>query len=405
MVRNFTVLFCAQIFVCFGGLSIPPLIPFIQPELNLNYTQVGSIMGFLYFGAVIMSLPAGWLTDKLGVKRMVLLCQVFIGFFVVLFSLIGSYFMAVLFAFGIGLGYGMVNPPTTKGIMTLVKREKRGMAMSVKQTGVPIGSAIAAGLLPPLALRFSWGFSFVLAGIIIILAGLLSPVLYQQSREKADSFPIDSEEASQINPKKPYQIKNIILLGIGGAFCSLVQIALVTYIILYLRDAKKLDLVLAGFCLTLVNIGGILGRIFWGVMSDWLFKGSRKGTLKLIVSLIFFVSLVLGLNLHLSLALLFFIVFLFGFSAIGWNGVYHAFVGELAGKEMAGKAIGLSMTITFLGNMIGPILFGKIIDATSSYSLAWYFLCLSMVGAFILFSVIHEEKASTSMEPLRFVNG
>jgi cyanate permease len=55
--------------------------------------------------------------------------------------------------------------------------------------------------------------------------------------------------------------------------------------------------------------------------------------------------------------------------------------------------------------MIGPILFGKIIDTTGSYSMAWYFLCLSMVGAFILFSVIHEEKASTSMEPLRFVNG
>jgi MFS transporter, ACS family, hexuronate transporter len=397
MMKNFTVLFCAQIFVCFGGLTIPPLIPFIQSDLKLNYTQIGAIMSFLYFGAVIMSLPAGWLTDRLGVKRMLLLSQAFMGFFVAMFSLTGNYFMAILFAFAMGLGYGMVNPPTTKGIMVLVKKEKRGMAMSVKQTGVPIGSAIAAALLPPLALRFSWGFSFVFAGGIVILSGLLSQVFYQQSREKPNSFSSEPAEAPPGNPKQIYPIKNIIYLGIGCAFCSLVQIALVTYIILYLRDDRKADLVLAGFCLTLVNIGGILGRIFWGVVSDWLF--SRKVTLKLIAVLIFLVSLVLGLNLSLPLVPLFIIVFLFGFSAVGWNGVYHAFVGELSGKEKAGRAIGLSMTITFLGNVIGPVLFGKIIDLTGSYSMAWYFLCVSMVGALIAFSMINEEKVSTPLAP------
>jgi ACS family hexuronate transporter-like MFS transporter len=400
MVKNFIVLLCAQIFVCFGGLTIPPLIPFIQPELKLNYTQVGSIMTFLYFGAMVMSLPAGWLTDRLGVKKTIVLSQVFMGLFVALFSLIGNYFMAILLAFAMGLGYGMVNPPTTKGIMVLVKRENRGFAMSVKQTGVPIGSAIAAGLLPPLALRFSWEFSLIFAGIIVILSGLLSHILYQQSREGALSFDFNPKEASQVSWKKTYQNKNIIFLGIGGAFCSLVQIALVTYIILYLKDAKKFDLILAAFCLVLVSIGGILGRIFWGVVSDWLFKGSRKVVLKLIVSLIFLVSLILGLNVHLSLIPLFFVLFIFGFSAIGWNGVYHAFVGELSEKEMAGRAIGLIMTITFIGNLSGPILFGKIIDVTGSYSMAWYFLCASMVGAFILFSMIQESKISPFEEPL-----
>ena len=74
MMRNFIALLCAQIFACFGGLSIPPLIPFIQPEFKLNYTQVGAIMTSLYVGAAIVSLPAGWLTDKIGVKRVVLLC-------------------------------------------------------------------------------------------------------------------------------------------------------------------------------------------------------------------------------------------------------------------------------------------------------------------------------------------
>ena len=60
---------------------------------------------------------------------------------------------------------------------------------------------------------------------------------------------------------------------------------------------------------------------------------------------------------------------------------------------MAGRAIGLSMTITFVGNLSSPILFGKIVDVTGSYNMAWYFLCGSMVGAFILFSMIQEKSS------------
>jgi sugar phosphate permease len=393
MLKNVAVLLMAQIFVSFGGLAIPPLIPFIQPELKLNYTQVGSIMSFLYLGAVIMSFPAGWLTDRFGVKKMVFLCQVIMGCFVALFSLIGSYWMALFCTFAMGLGYGMVNPPTTKGIMDLVKKEQRGFAMSVKQTGVPAGGALAAAVLPPIAIHFSWNVSVIVAGMVVILSGLLSQKIYLSHGVKVSSFPEEAGETSSVRRENTHQNKNIIFLGIGGAFCSLVQIALVTYLILYLRDAKDLDLMLAAFCLTLVNIGGVLGRMFWGGLSDWLFKGSRKVVLKIIVSVMFLASFILGLNLSLPTVPLFFILFLFGFSAIGWNGVYHALVGEVVNKEMAGRAIGFAMTITFIGNLSGPVLFGKILDATGSYSTAWFFLCGSVVGAFIFFSLV-EEKGS-----------
>jgi len=391
MKKNFIFLLGAQIFVSFGGLTIPPLIPFIQPELTLTYTEVGSIMTFLYLGAMIISLPAGWLTDKLGVKKTIFLSQILMGSFVAVFSFVGNYLIAILTAFVMGLGYGMVNPPTTKEITILFRREKRGFAMSAKQTGVPIGGAIAAGLLPPLAFRFSWKISFLIAGIIIILSGLLFQIFYTQSQEKVSLVNSSANNTPKATLGKTFHNKNTIILGIGGAFCSLVQIALITYIIFYLRDVKKFDLLSATFCLTLINIGGICGRIFWGLMSDWLFKGSRKEVLKLIISLIFLSSLILGLNIPLPLVLLFFVLFLFGFSAVGWNGVYHAFIGELPNKEMIGRTVGLSMTIVFTGNLLGPLLFGKIIDVTSSYSIAWYFLCIVMAVAFILISMVREE--------------
>ena len=394
MLRNFIILLSAQVFVAFGGLTLPPLIPFLQSELNMNYTHVGSIMTFLYLGAMVISLPAGWLTDRLSIKKMVLLSQVMMGCFVILYSLVGNYIAAILLAFAMGVAYGMVNPPTTIGIMLLVRKEMRGIAMSIKQTGVPLGGALAAGLLPPLALRFSWKVSFIFAGGAIILSGLLSQLLYQQSQRNNINAHFDPKGKSQEICGRTYLDKNIIFLGIGGAFCAIVQISLVTYIILYLKDVKNFDLILAAFCLTLVNIGGILGRVFWGMVSDWLFKGSRKALLKIIVSLIFLTSLILALNMPLSLVVLFVVLFIFGFSAMGWNGIFLAFIGELADKDTAGRAVGLCMMFTFIGNLFGPILFGKILDMTRSYSVGWYFLCASMVVAFLLFSLIEEKGIS-----------
>jgi sugar phosphate permease len=172
----------------------------------------------------------------------------------------------------------------------------------------------------------------------------------------------------------------------------MVQIALVTYIILYLKDVKRFDLITAAFYLTMINIGGILGRISWGIISDRLFKGARKIVLKLIVSIIFVISLILGLNLYLPDIALFLVLFIFGFSAIGWNGVYHAFIGELSGEESAGRAVGLSLGIAFLGNLLGPVLYGKIIDITGTYNIAWFSLCVVMIVAFISFDMIQEKK-------------
>jgi MFS family permease len=391
MKKNFLLLLAAQIFLTFGGLAIPPLIPFIQPELNLTYAEVGSLMTFVYFGAILMSLPAGWITDHLGVKNTIVWSLIVSGFFVASLSLTGGYGGAVFFSLLVGLGYGMSNPPTTKGIMILVDEKNRGLAMSAKQTGVPIAAGLAAATLPSLAIFLSWRASFVIAGIVIGFTGVLSQFFFRRRIEPSRLTEVKSSAPPQTDWGKIYRNKNIILLSIGGALCALVQSSLFTYTILYLRDARKFALVQAAFCLTLMNVGGILGRVFWGMLSDRLFKGFRKVVLLFIAAPIFLITLLLGINYSLPPLVLIFVLFVLGASAIGWNGVYHAFIGEISGKEMAGRATGLVMVVVFGGGVAGPILFGKIVDASGSYDIAWLFLSMAMAGAFIVYCLIREE--------------
>src|SRR5688500_18794608 len=56
----------------FGNQAVSPLAPFLQEDLQLSKSQIGLIITAFFSGAVLMLTPAGWVSDRLGVRRMFL---------------------------------------------------------------------------------------------------------------------------------------------------------------------------------------------------------------------------------------------------------------------------------------------------------------------------------------------
>jgi hypothetical protein len=54
----------------------------------------------------------------------------------------------------------------------------------------------------------------------------------------------------------------------------------------------------------------------------------------------------------------------------------------------------LAMAIVFMGGVMGPVLFGRIVDAYHSYRAAWFFLCASRAGAFVVYDLIQETGST-----------
>ena len=124
----------------------------------------------------------------------------------------------------------------------------------------------------------------------------------------------------------------------------------------------------------------MVARIGWGIVSDWLFGGDCWLAMAIVaalagVSLIGFTFMGLGVPLWL-VAL---VVAVVGASAIGWQGLYVTAVSELAGQSAAGTALGMSLTVSQLGVVIVPPLFGLLVDTAGSYQPAWLAL-----GLFVL---------------------
>jgi MFS family permease len=68
------------------------------------------------------------------------------------------------------------------------------------------------------------------------------------------------------------------------------------------------------------------------------------------------------------------VVFLYGVVTIGFAGLSQALVVETVGTKYAATGIGLFMTVTQLGKVVGPPLFGLVVDLTGAYRMGWFLM-------------------------------
>jgi sugar phosphate permease len=124
----------------------------------------------------------------------------------------------------------------------------------------------------------------------------------------------------------------------------------------------------------------IVFRIIWGMLSDSMFGGNRRAPLAIIAAIASLGSFgVAFLEPGMPTWLVWAGTALLGASALGWQGVYVTAVSELVGQDAAGTALGFSLTIAQLGQLMAPPLFGYLADHTGSYQPAWI-----MLGVFVL---------------------
>lgn len=173
--------------------------------------------------------------------------------------------------------------------------------------------------------------------------------------------------------------RRLLLLTIGAMTLSASQMSLNTYIILYATNHLLVSIVFAGMLLVISEVGGSLGRVIWGMVSDRLFQGNRMIILCMIatISTLGFVTLA-TLSEGVNLVVLVLIIFVLGFCLAGYNGLWMNAATEIVPKEQAGLSSGFSTSIGAWGVILGPPLFGLIADVTGSYSASWIVMAVLM---------------------------
>lgn len=351
-------------------LTLPVVAPAVAQTLGISTVYLGLYIAFAYAGAMTASLLSGGVVRRYGAIRAsqigLALCAAGVAM-----CAIESPIAAALGAVLIGLGYGPITPASSHLLARSTPAHRMSFVFSVKQTGVPLGGVLAGVVVPGLADMAGWQAAFlVIAAATLLCAIAIQPLCSGLDADKDKTQAVSFGNGLAAPLRLVFSQRSLAVLAAVSFFFSITQLSLTTYMVTYLHDDLGMGLIVAGFTLAVAQAAGVAGRLLWGYLSD-RFLGPIA-MLALLAVLIAACSLATPFLQYIDSQMLTLIVLsLFGSSAVGWNGVYLAEVARQAPPGQASIATGGTLSMTFLGIVIGPPIFGMIAGAFGSYGLAY----------------------------------
>ncbi len=387
------VLVVAQLAIAFAARGVVVLAPFLQSEFQLAKAQIGMLSSSLFVGQMVGAIPAGAQVDRLGVRRMLLLSTAGVGVCLLIMALSPTWTLVLLGMTLAGIAYTAMHSVTNKGLLEWFSRERRGLAVGIKQTGITNGAAIAALVLPALALAMSWRSAMALTAVGLVLLGAVCAIAYRTPKGRGTQQQSAASEGGAASLRQVMGNTRLRAVSLTALILGLVQFSVYTYLILYLGDELGYPLVAAGAMLSLSEISGSGGKLGWGWASDRIFGGRRQPALRALAGFgalgLFLLSLAGGRGVGCAV---FPLLVLVGATTGGYNGLWMNLASESAPPHLAGMATGLSITLGSLGSALGPPLFGLVVDLTGSYALAWQILAGVLVGLWLALRYVRLEN-------------
>jgi sugar phosphate permease len=374
--------------------AVAPLSPFLIEGLSLSRFEVGLLVSASAFGYMAFQVPAGWLVDRIGIKKMLLIGPLVAGSFVLGMYFVSNFLGTVAVLVVSGFGCGCFPTVATKAVLNWFPMRERGTAIGINQTSLNVAGIFTASILPTLALTFGWRIAFISIALIPLTASVFSYIFYRDPpRGTSTVEPPRSSGSSWGKVKLVLLDRNILLVAFACLGLCICEFTFTGYLVIYLTEVVGLSVTVAGGYLALANMGGAFGKPIFGALSDRVFRGSRRKPLIIVGALILVLTILMQMiSASTPYWAMLGVIVLFGFTAIGWGGMNLILTSEFAGKENAGLAVGYSAMISLTGNLVGPPIFGWMVDVTGTYSLGWWFLTASALVSIILLLFIQESK-------------
>ena len=366
-----------QAFSTLGALALAAAAPRAAADLGVSAAVIGYQVALVYFGAAILALIAGGLVRRHGPVRTSQLCLWLVAAGCAL-SAFGTLPLVVAGAVVIGLGYGATNPAASQ-LLSRLPPGRMNLMFSVKQTGVPIGGVLSGLVIPPLTVGFGWQAALGACALLIAVVGFaIAKFRRTWDTERAAGAPILGSALQSLTVVWGQPI--LRWLAIASFLYSGVQLCLTGFLVTYLVGEVDLGLLAAGTVLSLTHASGAVGRIAWGLLADRFRSG---GVVLMINGAMSIACALLAASIASTWSFPAIVVAsaLFGFCALGWNGVYIAAIARRAPPGTIGHATGGSLVFTYAGVMFLPPAFAALHDrAGIGYATA--FALLAVVSAF-----------------------
>lgn len=259
--------------------------------------------------------------------------------------------LAVFLVIG-GIAAASSSPASGRLVIGWFPRNRRGLAMGIRQMSQPLGVALAALVIPPLAagpgLATALLASVLFCGVLAVACAI---VLRDPARPE-----LQSSDGSRAKPVNPYRgDSTLVRIHLVSILLVVPQFTISTFGLVWLIEAQKLPVALAGLIVGLAQLIGAVGRIGVGLWSDRL--GSRMRPLRWVaLAAVAAMFLLAGIGLFIAPVAAAALLIVAATITVADNGLAFGAVAEIAGPFWSGRALGAQNTGQWIGaSLVGPL--------------------------------------------------
>ena len=330
------------------------LIPLLHSQRGLSLAQAGLLAAAPNLGMVLALVAWGAASDRWGERRILVIGLAISTIAVVAASLMSGYLALGMILVVAGIGAASTNAASGRVVVGWFPKERRGLAMGIRQSCQPLGVAVAALVVPPLVatgvIAPALIFGAVLVGISTIgcLVVIVDPARPERVR-------VDGESDN------PYRRDSTLLrIHLVSILLVVPQFALSTFGLVWFVIDLRWSTLAAGIVVAAAQFLGAGGRIAVGVLSDRV--GSRLRPLRWVaVAGIVFMLLTAAagaLDWGAAAAVCYVLA---SCISVADNGLAFTAVAEFAGPHWSGRALGAQNTGQFLSAAIVAPIVGALI--------------------------------------------
>lgn len=373
-----------------ANLSVALATTEFRTTFQISDSGRGLLNSAFFWSYALLQIPAGWLVDRYGVRRVYAIGFFFWTLVSAMTGFVNNVYQLVTLRLLLGAGESVGAPASLRWIRWNCPEQERGLAVGIYMAGTKIGAAIGVPIAAFLITALNWQSMFFICGASGFLWLLAWLVLARDT--PADALPANVESLGRDIPFREVLMNRTVLGILLGTFSyGYFLYFCVTWLPAYLVENRHLALTSMGFY-ALFSFGALaVVAILSGWLADWMIsRGTDPARTRKAFTILGFVlasTEVFGAWTTSQTLALFFAAFsLAGLGLATAN--YWALTQTLVPGRAMGRIAGIQNCASNLGGVAAPILTGWLKEKSGGYQVPmqviWIVLIIGIISYLVL---------------------
>lgn len=348
--------------------AMPLLLPLIREDLRISFTQAGLLSAVATFSYALGQIPAGYLSDRFGPRRLYFIGLMGWSVFSLAFGLIHAFWLAVITQFLAGAFRALLFAPGLSLLASWFPRERRATAISLYMVGGFAGTILLSLGGPLLTALYGWRAAFIFFAAL----GLVSAVVYRRYARENPHTPISQ---SLVLADVVQLFRHPLMWVCNGL--QFVRFAVVTAFMFWLPSLLMVDRGLSvqttGLIIAMSAAFTAISNLLGSYVSDRL----RNPPLIIGSALLVLACASALLVTVESIPLLLLVIAVNSIFLQFYFGPLFIVPMEILGSRVAGTATGVSNLFANIGGFLAAYALGVVKDKSGNFT--WGFIGISMI--------------------------